>query len=235
MNKWYWILLAFLFLPQLIFEYDISANHVFLLFFICLGLGTIRWEPPKDQKTALKKLALYLMFVVLFFASLQKLFSSYYLSGSLLMDYILKGTSLSSLGTHFYPNWETLVEKNLASFLFLKGVQTEGIQATYYPLFPNMKSWLNGLAWLGLLLEAIIVFLLPIRSSFAVLFKGFLLLIMVLGVYALRDEAAFMAIMCSLAFMVMKDESRCFACTFLLLALIFCTMVVCDWRPALLD
>ena len=231
LNKWFWALCSLCYVPQLIFEYDSSANHVFLLFFLCLGCFCIRWERPEDQEVAQKKCAVWLLVVVLLFATIHKFLSSYYLSGLLLTDYVMKGSSLEYLGSLFYSDWKTLTQKNLQAFTFLQATYVEGMQRQAYFLFPYMRDWLNVLAWIGVLVEGALVLILPRKSSRAIWAKGSLLLVMILGIYLLRNETVFMGIVSSLAFMIMKDESKPFANVFLFLALMFYALTVCDWRP----
>ncbi|MEM9399781.1 MAG: hypothetical protein AAF984_06195 [Verrucomicrobiota bacterium] len=234
-TKWYWMLCSIILLFELIFQNVIKANHSFLLFFLCLGFATTKWQPEHEQESAQKKCMVLIMGVVLLFATVHKLFSSYYLSGYLLMDYLLKGSSLESLGSYFDSNWANLTQKNMESFHLVKASQIDGYRQPAYLLFPHMEAWLNALAWLSVLVEGALVFLLFRKGAYSVVAKGFLLLAMILGIYVLRDETAFMAIMSGLGFMIMKDESVSFAHIFLLLSVLFCTLTLCDWRPPLLQ
>lgn len=186
-------------------HYYFSANHGFMIFWIAVALTLSTACTGAEQQTSLRRNAAILLGLLMAFALIQKLRSSYYLQGDLLGGLLVQGEIYANLLGLILPDWPArLVDYRSAA----QGLLQQPTPASVPIAVPALVLWLAGAMTLAsLAAQAGLEVALLLRRRLGWLFH-LILLGFVAMVYSTRNENIFLSMNCLLGYCLTEDDTR---------------------------
>ncbi len=204
----YWLSIAIIFSTNLIPNYANAANHYYLTLYTLLFISLLAYR--NEIGSGLKiNISRVLLVITFGFATFHKILSGYFLSGRLLADYALKGSSFFNTFSFIYGDkWEQTVQAYRDSSAEL--ASNTHLGAMNFPIDIPGDSFIQICQILALsviLIELIIFLSLLINKSFNSRFLPYLLLSFLWGTMLIRNEYSFFSLVCIL-FLFSKPDLK---------------------------
>lgn len=203
----YWFALAFTLALNLFFFYEDAANHFWVTFYTALyfALDSYRREGGREPSLNIPR---GLLAIVFGFATLQKLLSTYFMSGRLLAGYFLRGSSLFSVLVRVFPDHWDLVDGYVDAHEAVSAAAPLQAASEALPALPEHFQLLCIALAVGIVVAELAIFVFLVVNP---LFKSALYPIVMLGfvwgTFVFRPEYAFFSLVCILVLLSRPDLS----------------------------
>lgn len=222
----YWYSMTLALALNLIYRYEIAANHYFLTVYVAALF--VVWATPGGAR--LVHAGGKLIALVMAFAVLGKLLSPYFLDGSLMAEVFLSGTLTGPLRLG-WPDISSNVHDYGRNFEAARAIPP-GVVVTLAAAVPNTAFTLfcQGTAISILVIEGLVA------VAFAARWKhqAALLVIFLWGTYILREEHHFLALLALLGLTSVESLMSKYAKILRLSFYFFAVMGTVQYRPAFL-
>jgi len=229
----YWFSLAFTLSLNLVPYYAYAANHYWLTVYVtvCFALQKYRAEQGRAPSLNVPR---GLLAIVFGFATLQKLLSSYFMSGRLLAYYFMSGSSMYDPLRWLFAGHARRVEAYLDAQTQISNATPLGGLSVSLPAPPEGFLLLCQSIALSIVVAEFVVFaFLVVDRLFDSAFFPPLMLGFVWGTAAFRPEWAFFALVCILVFLARPQLSPWWKLLIVLSAVTLLAFEVPDLEPLL--
>lgn len=197
----FWFVLGFTLSLNLLVNYAFAANHYWLTVYTVALFTIVAYRNEQGVPLSMN-LPRALLIIVFGFATLHKILSSYFVSGRLLGDYILGGSSLTSTFSWFFEGHEEAIQaywdttSDVASSTMLEGVSMSlSLPGEQFALVCQVIALTIVVAELAMF--GVLVF----KKAFDHPVMPVLMLGFVWGTFLFRNEYSFFALLCFLFFL----------------------------------
>jgi len=216
----FWILTICLFIPNFIFQYYLVANHYFVMFYMLLVFLLASYF-YSDTDNIIRINAKWILAFMMIFAVIHKLLSHQFISGESIGFLMYFGQLFKLFFELFHQNNEILADNSQAI--------NAGI-STLSPTLPNLELFSKYFAYVTILVELIFAILLFVKNT---AFKNWFFLGFLSLLILTREENGFIALLCILLMMQLKDQdSYIFRTLYLALYVLSVSLVIVGWGKA---
>lgn len=196
-------LISLFFSISVILHFHVVANHAFFITYISFAL-VIAVASPVEIAGKLRGLAFMLLAILMGFALIQKLTSSYYMSGNLMGEYLLTGSIYKNVIVWLVPEWHSMVEQNIQAHRSVVSSlpNTANVANIVVPSIVGVIALF--LTYTSLLMQFLLELALVFRKRLGVWTHYFILLFVVV-IYSTVSENIFLTANCVLGY-AMTDE-----------------------------
>lgn len=222
----FWFSVSTLLLLNIIVDWYHPANHHFLLFYVCTIIGFTFLQKKDEQIDFISTNFRLVLIILMFFASIQKLFSPTFIDGSFFGYILLKGGFLEPF-LAFSSSYQEWTEVNYALIKSSSNVDPNLYLET--KLIGNsslFRTICKFSSYMIFVVEFVVFYILIAVESRIV--RQVSLILLIAAIFITRLECGFLSILCGvgLAQCDIKDKKIIF--TYLVLILIFSTLIVVD-------
>lgn len=208
-SRWeYWTLFAALFVVNLVYSFEHSANHYFLTLYTCLALAVMAYRRSRGERPRIN-VPRALLIVTFGFAGLHKLLSDYFMSGRLLASYFLKGRTFQRPLELIYDDFPETIQAYRAQLDALS--ENASVVATSLPISvpsPGFDVLCTVLAVSIAIAELAVLGMLVWNRTFYAKWFPYVLVGFVWGTYLFRNELTFFSLLCILSLLGMTQATR---------------------------
>ena len=209
-----WFFLAIISITSLLHSWAWADNHKYLTVYWICTLGVVAHLKESEQFNVMKKSSHTLLFICMFFAVVQKTISPTYLSGDFFEYQLLIDRRFELLLKTFAGLSDIDMVHNQSALRSVLGDQNLDI----YQLRSNSKVEMLAqiLTWVNYIEQLLFCFLIPLaRFKLMNQFKHSLLLIFILGTYAIAPVIGFGWLICILGYCMCRVEQLFFKVSYL--------------------
>ena len=224
-NKWIWLAIFIVLLTNVVESFYSPANHHFLLMFASLMLFHVLWKEPEQQRQMLVDNAKWLLIIVLFFVSFQKLLAPSYMNGEFFSYMLMRGQFFIPIPV-LHPEYAQWSQQNLDLYYELRKVipgdqSCLDISVKHKEIF---KIAGKALSYFVLFIETLVFFLVAFSKNQKVV--HFSLLGLVVCILLARPECGFLSILCGLGLATCPPELPRYRLAYLFFILLFTTLIM---------
>ena len=185
-----WYIFLIILISDLISDYFVRANHHFLMIYITVVIIVFLHNSRLEIFTSNIK---YLVVIVLFFAGIQKLISSNFISGDYYFHMINIGGFFKPI-LYYNPDMIDTIISNKELISELNQTDPNQFETiTLKPLVPHLDSFSFVLAWMTIIMEMVAAILILWKPKHLVTHLVFIFLIM--GIFFTRYENGFLTLL----------------------------------------
>jgi hypothetical protein len=199
----FWATWLAYFLILLVRDFYGVANHHFVACYILIA--NIQYTASNHHPDKILQFHIrFILMIVLLFSAFQKLLSPSYIKGTFLQFEMYMDVFFEPM-KFFIPGWKNAVHENLAAYKHLKlhhpaTLETVKLKEPISNAFAIAKIC----SWIGIFIEALAGIALFFRSNHRI--SHILLLTMVAGVFFLRLETGFLAMICCMGLLLSPSK-----------------------------
>jgi len=194
-KKLFWLVVVLLLIGSLFRSYFYSSNHYFLAIYTSLFLFLYHLKKDSNVSTGIN-FPRALLTIVFFFAAFQKLISPYFMSGRLLADYFLSGSTFIRPMQFLFPGFiqYTNAYNDQLKFINYDALQL-GTTEVSIDIPENFIMMCRVIGFSIIALELLLFLLIVFNRSFHFKHFAIFLLLFVWGTFLIRDEYSFFGLL----------------------------------------
>lgn len=226
-NKWIWLAIFFILFSKIVESFYSPANHHFLLMFSALLLFHVLWQPEEQRVAFLARNAKWLIVVVLFFVSLQKLMAPSYMNGEFFTYMLMRG--------HFFvpipvlqPDYAEWSKQNLELLYEVRAlIPGEENCISFSVEHPQIFSIAGkALSYFVLFIETAVCFIIALSNRQKLVHTS--LLILVTCILLARPECGFLSILCGLGLSFCPPQLSRLRLAYLFFIVLFSSLIMME-------
>ncbi len=224
-TPFFWLMLAALYILDIIHNPFFPANHHYLLFYLCLIFYFVfQSDENADREVLLKRNIKWVLVLLMFLAGVQKALSSEFIDGSFMAGSVLDGSYFKPI-YYLIPSIKSVVKSNhdaIRAFLSSPPISEGPIDLTifsYYSL--GLIKVFSFLVLLGEILVALIFIFVKNRNI-----QQIALMSLILGIFLTRLECGFLSIVCILGFSLTTKDQMFIRQSYIVLIILFLSLSI---------
>ncbi len=225
-----WLLTSVFLALNLFFNYLHTSNHLFIATYFS-WIVTLILISKDDFQVALRITSKYLLVVVMGMATIHKITSQEFYSGSFMSYEFLLGLRNFFPIILIWPNFTVYIGENQSIFaeIFTKNFDGENI---YNVVSPGEEFFIFAkiLTFLTIFYEAIVTLFLLIYPRYRRL-THILLISFIWFTYIYTNENSFFSMLCILGYVISYDDQKRFRTLYVLTIILMLSMDVLSFRP----
>ena len=188
-----------------IYYYEV-ANHAFFILYISLALLIAVLTTQVNEKL-LRNTAFYLLALLMGFALIQKLSSSYYMSGNLMAEYVLTGVIYKKIISFFIPDWASIVQHNVEVRSALTNTLESNLSVAGAIIPTGVHYFIWFLTYSSLLIQLLLEIALLLKARLGV-WVHYSILLFVVIIYSTVSENIFLSANCVLGYAITDSRTE---------------------------
>jgi len=225
-----WGIISSLYIINVAVHYENTANHAYLSVYIAIAAFLSLLIKDVSFSTNCR----LLLGVVMLFASIQKFFCPYYTSGTLIVDYIMRGDSLKWMLSWANDSFAPLQQASLNNILHIRSQFSDNV---WLPTLANSTiiDLAKIFAWSGVILEGLAAIVCFNKKLFNTFLSPVMAVSLLIGIYILRNETEFLSLICVLFYYATPDQKIISKRIYISFFIYFVTVSLIEFRPLFLQ